>query len=135
VHLDWLVDWLAGQGTINILSIGYSGMDLDVLDLVAKTDCDVKTALAVCGDGAAARQALNRMGERLGFEMDVSHQLCSGGFAATMVSDEFSAWITRVGAGERIPAFLGSTLDALGVERDDPDPLYEGLYEKSDLAW
>jgi hypothetical protein len=134
-HLEWLASWLSKQGAINLLTIGYSAMDRGVLDLMAETGCAIKTALAVCGDGATAYQVLGRIGERLGFEVDVMHQVCPGGFAATTMSEDFSAWIARAGRGERIPTFFQSTLEALGVGQHDPDPLYDELSEMPDLHW
>lgn len=130
-HLEWLAEGLRKRGAINLLSVGYSGMDTDVLDLIAGAGCDVKTALAVCSDGATAHESLNRIGHRLEFEVDVSHQIGSDGFAETVRSREFSGWLERVGAGKPIPGFLSATLATLDARGYEADPLYRDLSEAS----
>lgn len=69
-HLEWFAEDLCKRGPINLLSIGYSGMDTDVLELMADAGCAVKTALAVCSDGATAHAALSRIGHRLQYVSD-----------------------------------------------------------------
>lgn len=119
IHLEWLRDHLSKSGAINLLTIGYSGADTDVLELIAEAGSEIKTALVVCGDQVTAHQAFDRVAGRLGFGMDVSHQIGAMGFAATMTSSEFSAWIEQVGDGGSARLFFDATLDAMRVERLD----------------
>lgn len=115
VHLEWLAARLAAADAIDLLTIGYSGTDRDVLDLIAEHGGDVRSALVIAQDVVSAKDAFARVSDVLGFGLDVAHQVGGAGFAEMLESADFVDWITRVGKGERVGTFLESTRQALGV--------------------
>lgn len=115
-HLDWLRAALLAEEALDLLVIGYSGVDLDVLRLFRAAEKSIRSALIVNETGEAGLAALGRVGEALGFGLDNAHQVGPPTFAAALRSTDFDEWISDVAKGRAPQRISRWTRSALGVD-------------------
>ena len=94
-HVDYLRERLRAQDGLNLLIIGYSGIDKEVRRLLQESGNSVRSLLIVNGSREAAEVAVRRINESITFDVR-DEMLSTEDFSAWAQSDQLSAYFASL---------------------------------------
>jgi hypothetical protein len=98
-HVHYAVAWLGARPRLNLLVIGYSGLDQRVLDLLASTGKQLNHVRIVNRNGGMAESLLKALGQRTGSSLIPSVHVRVQDFADYVFDPDLRGFINQVRSG------------------------------------